>query len=207
MEHFFTSAAIAIAALFPIVDPIGLVPVFHNLTRHLTVAERRRQALLGVISAVAILVAFLFFGRFVLDFFGISLAAIEFVGGLVIAVVGWEMLTQPIADEIDEDEREDEVFFAPIAFPMLAGPGALAVTLGLSNRHDNWLDYPGFVLGIIVVAAIAYVILRNADWVLERMGPKAIDVTNRILGLIVLAIAAELVFNGIADHFGLTVTD
>jgi multiple antibiotic resistance protein len=173
----------------------------------MTVAERRRQALLGTVSAVAILVVFLLFGRFVLDFFGVSLAAIEFVGGLVIAVVGWEMLTQSAVEELEGPDREDEVFFSPIAFPLLAGPGALAVTLGLSNRHDSWLDYPGFVTGIVAIAAISYLILRHADRVLERMGPKAIDVVNRILGLIVLAIAAELAFNGIADHFGLTVTD
>lgn len=203
MDHFLTSAGLAVAALFPVVDPIGIIPVFHNLTRHMTVAERRRQALMGAVAAVAILVVFLFFGRFVLDFFGISLAAIEFVGGLVIAAVGWEMLTQSAQEELDAAERDEDVYFTPIAFPLLAGPGALAITLGLTNRHDNWLDYPGFVLGIVAVAALSYLILRHADRVLERVGPKGIDVLNRILGLIVLAIAAELVFHGISDHFGL----
>lgn len=208
-EHLLTSLVVAVAALFPVVDPIGIVPVFHNLTRGMSESERRRQALKGCLAACAILVVFLFFGRFVLDFFGISLAAIEFVGGIVIGVVGWEMLTSDASKELDEEESsgDEDVFFAPIAFPLLAGPGALAIILGLNNRHDHVLDYPGFVLGILVIAVVSYAILIHSDRVIKRLGPKGIDVINRILGLIVLAIAAELVFHGISDHFGLTLVE
>lgn len=120
------------------------------------------------------------------------------------------MLTQPLRAAYEEESVSDEgreIFFSPLAFPLLAGPGALAITLGLSNRHDNWADYLGFVVGIVVVLALAYLILSRADWLLRRLGPRGIDVFNRIMGLIVLAIAAELVFHGISDHFGLTLVE
>lgn len=210
MEHFFTSAGIAVAALFPVVDPIGVVPWFLQVTGKLSSDDRRSEVWKAAVISVAILVLFLFFGRFVLDFFDVSLAAVEFVGGLVIGWVGWEMLTQPLKVAYEENEVPDdgrEIFFSPLAFPLLAGPGALAITLGLSNRHDNWADYPGFVAGIVVVLALAYLILSRADWLLHRLGPRGIDVFNRIMGLIVLAIAAELVFHGISDHFGLTLVE
>jgi multiple antibiotic resistance protein len=210
MEHFFTSAGVAVAALFPVVDPIGVVPWFLGVTRDLSSDERRSEAAKAALISVAMLTLFLFFGHFVLDFFEVSLAAVEFVGGLVIGWVGWEMLTQPLKTAYEKEvasENGREIFFSPLAFPLLAGPGALAITLGLSNRHDNWLDYPGFVVGIVVVLALAYLILTRADWLLRRLGPHGIDVFNRIMGLIVLAIAAELVFHGISDHFGLTVVE
>jgi len=199
MEHFLKSAVVATAALFPIVNPIGIVPTFLSMTRELDEAARRRQALKGAVATIAILTVFLFFGRFVLDFFGISLAAIEFVGGLIVGYVGWQMLSQSAG--VQTSEEEGEVYFSPLAFPLLAGPGALAVVMGLANRHDHWLDFTGFVFGIVLVAAISYLILDHAHGVLTRMGPKGVDVVSRILALIVLAIAAELVFHGVADHF------
>lgn len=206
MEHFFVSAGVAVAALFPIVDPIGLVPTFLALTRNMDEQGRRSVLLKALAAAVAMLVVFLFFGRFVLDFFEVSLAAVEFVGGLIIGYVGWQMVTEPESLE-PEPHEEEGLHISPLAFPLLAGPGALAVTLGLSNRHDSWLDYPGFVFGIMVVCGLAYVILSHGQRVLGFLGPRGIDVLNRILGLFVLAIAVELIFNGIADHFGLEIVE
>lgn len=214
MEHVAVSAGVAVAALFPIMDPIGVVPWFVASTRRWTGEERRAAAAKAAVWSVVIMVVFLFFGRFVLDFFEISLAAIEFVGGLVIAYVGWEMLIGDAGKEPEPGSVEaaagtepaadrEEIYFSPLAFPLLAGPGALAVTVGLSNRHDNSLDYVGFVLGILAATFLCYLIVAYADRVLERLGPKGVDVLNRIFGLLVLAIAAELVFHGISDHFGL----
>ena len=174
MDEFFTSAGVALAALFPIIDPIGNVPWLLRTTRGLSVDERRSMVLRGVVISVAMLTVFLLFGHFVLDFFSVSLAAVEFVGGLVIGWVGWGMLTQPIetpsgaAAEPDAGEEVEDIAFIPLAFPLLAGPGALAITLGLSNRHDTTLDYVGFVGGI---ARLVYLILSRAEIVLRWIGP------------------------------------
>lgn len=204
MEHFFISIGVAFAALIPIVDPVGAVPVFLGLTQGMERDERRGQALKAVVAALAILVVFLAIGHFILDYFGISLAAVEFVGGLVLGYMGWQMLTQQIEPpDPDEPNSQGEIYFSPMAFPLLGGPGALAVVLAFSNRADHWLDFPGFLIGIVLVLAVTYVILARADRILALLGPTGVDVTNRIMGLIVLLIAAELVFNGVADEFGL----
>jgi multiple antibiotic resistance protein len=204
LEHLFVSIGVAFAALFPIVDPIGAVPAFLGLTQKMDRDERRAQALKAVVAALAIMTVFLAIGHFILDYFEISLAAVEVVGGLVLGYMGWQMLTQPIEPPDPEEHGSDtDIYFSPMAFPLLAGPGALAVVLAFSNRADNWLDFPGFLIGIVLILAVTYLILVHADRVLGLLGPKGVDVMNRVMGLIVLLIAAELVFNGVADEFGL----
>jgi multiple antibiotic resistance protein len=204
LDQLLISIGVAFAALFPIVDPIGNVPTFLGLTQAMDADERKDQALKAVAAAVAILVLFLTIGNFILEYFGISLAAVEVVGGLVLGYAGWQMLAQPIESQHpEEDDSDADIYFTPMAFPLLAGPGALATVLAFSNRTDHWLDYPGFLIGIVLVLAVTYLSLAYADRVLSRLGPKGVEVLNRIMGLIVLLIAAELLFHGVADEFGL----
>ncbi|MCB0828133.1 MAG: MarC family protein [Solirubrobacterales bacterium] len=209
MEELLQAAGIAVVALFPVIDPIGGTPWFAVATRDLDPRARRSEAFRGAWIAAVILILFLFAGSFVLDFFGVSLPAVEFVGGLVIGWVGWQMLMESPSQELDQADGPAgrDISLTPLAFPLLAGPGALAIVLGLSNRHDSAADYIGFSLGILVVLAITFAILTRAGELIARIGPRGIDVINGILGLIVLAIAAELVFHGISDYFGLTIVE
>lgn len=209
MEELLQAAGIAVVALFPIIDPIGNTPWFVVATRDFDRRTRRSQAFRGVWIAAVMLILFLLGGSFILDFFGVSLAAVECVGGLVIGWVGWQMLMDTPSQDLDEtpSPADRDISFSPLAFPLLAGPGALAIALGLSNRHDSAADYIGFSLGIVIVLAISLAILTRAGELIARLGPRGIDVINGIFGLIVLAIAAELVFHGISDYFGLTIVE
>lgn len=207
MEHLFVSIGVAFAALFAVVDPIGAVPTFLAITRDRDRAWVRRQAFLAAVTSAAMLFVFLVIGNVILEFFGISLAAVEVVGGLIIGYVGWDMAVGHLP-EVDEAELDrKDVYFHPMAFPMLAGPGALAVVLSLSNRADDVLDFPGFAVGIAAVCLVSFLAIWAAGPIARRLGPHGIEVLNRVMGLIVLAIAAELVFHGIADEFGLRTTE
>jgi len=190
--------------MFPIIDPIGNVPTFLALTGSMDRARRRSVALKSVAAALVILAVFLAIGNFILEYFGISLAAVEVVGGLVFGYMGWQMLFHSIElADLEQHETGPDIYFTPMAFPLLAGPGALAAVLALSNRADSWLDFPGFLIGIVLVLAVAYLLFTQGDRVLGLLGPRGIDLMNRLMGLIVLLIAAEFVFHGIADEFGL----
>jgi multiple antibiotic resistance protein len=204
LEQSLTSFGVTFAALFPIVDPIGNVGAFLALTPGADAAERRRLARRACVAMVGILFVFLLIGHFVLDFFDISLAAIEVVGGLVVGYTGWQMLTGTLDDP--EAEGED-VSLAPLAFPLLAGPGAIGVLFGLGNRADSAFDYPGYVAGILAIAALTYLAFSHAHRVHDAIGSRGIAVLNQVMGLLVLAIAAELMFHGIADHFGLELVE
>lgn len=200
VEHGLTSFAVTFAALFPIVDPVGNVGAFLALTPGADVAERRRLARRACVAMVAILFVFLLIGRFVLAFFDISLAAIEVVGGLVVGYTGWQMLSGTL-----EDPETDggDVSLAPLAFPLLAGPGAIGILFGLANRADHPLDYPGYFVGILAIALLTYLCFSHAHRVHDMIGSRGISMLNKVMGLLVLAIAAELIFHGVADHFGI----
>lgn len=178
-----------------------------SLTGEMEVERRNQQALSAALLAGALLTAFFTVGSYVLTIFHVSLAAVEAVGGLVIGYTGWQMATSHPTDErLKPRMRDEDIAFYPMAFPLLAGPGALAMALGLTNRHDSYLDFVGWAIGITAICFLSYVFLRLSGPISRRLGSRGIEVTTRIMGLLVLAIGAELVFNGIAHEFGLQVT-
>lgn len=208
VEHVVSTVIVTFAVLFPIVDPIGVLPPFVALTEHMEVRQRHREAALAALVAAAMLVVYLLMGHYVLSLFGVSLAAVEVVGGLIIGYTGWQMaVTRPIGIADHPPADVEDVYFYPLAFPLLAGPGALAVLLAMTNRYDSWLDFVGAVIGLVGVCIGAFLAMRSADPISNTIGPKGIEVVTRIMGLIALLIAAELIFHGIADHFGITLID
>lgn len=193
------AAGVTFGALFPIVNVLGAGPIFHGLTSRMTEEQRRVEARKAAIGTFALLVVFLFVGRFVLDFFGITLAALEIAGGLVVAYAGWEMIRKGL-EEADDNADATSVWMTPMTMPLLAGPGALGVVLGLATRHETSGHYAGTVLGIAAIALVAWVVLTHGGRLLRLLGRGGIDALIRVMGLIVLAIAVELVAHGVTSH-------
>jgi multiple antibiotic resistance protein len=197
------SAAIAtFLALFPIIDPPGAVPLFFSLTSSFPAPERRRTALRTALYVIAILVVFLFFGRFVLIFFGISLPVLKIAGGLIVANTAWGMVTgnsRMTADESTEASTKEDISLTPMAMPMLSGPGSIGVVMGLAAHADSMTVYLGMVIGIVALGAIVYFFLCLSGPLVKRLGPGAIGAINRIFGFLLLDIAVQLVWDGAAD--------
>jgi multiple antibiotic resistance protein len=197
------SAAIAtLLALFPIVNPFGAVPLFFSLTANLTATERRNTALKTAAYVIAILVVFLFFGRFVLIFFGISLPVLRIAGGLIVANTAWGMVTgdaRMTAAESDEAATKADISLTPMAMPMLSGPGSIGVVMGLAADANSMIAYLGMVIGIAALGFVVYLFLGLGGPLVKRLGPGAAGAINRIFGFLLLAIAVQLVWDGIAD--------
>jgi multiple antibiotic resistance protein len=197
------SAAVAtFLALFPIVNPFGGVPLFFSLTSDFPGAERKRTALKTAAYVVAILVVFLFFGRFVLNFFGISLPVLKIAGGLIVANTAWGMVTgndRITAAESHEASTKEDISLTPMAMPMLSGPGSIGVVMGLAAHADSMIAYLGMVIGIAVLGLAVYMFLCLGGPMVKRLGPGATGAINRIFGFLILAIAVQLVWDGIAD--------
>jgi multiple antibiotic resistance protein len=200
--HDLPSAAVAtFLALFPIVNPFGGVPLFFSLTSDYTDPQRNRAAFKTSVYVIAILVIFLFFGRFVLIFFGISLPVLRIAGGLIVGHTGWGMVTASnriTPAETNEATSKEDISLTPMAMPMLSGPGAIGVVMGLATEANSPAEYLGMVLGIAALGLVVYVFLSVGGPLVKRLGPGAVGAINRIFGFLILAIAVQLVWDGIA---------
>jgi multiple antibiotic resistance protein len=141
-----TAATATFLALLPIVNPLGGIPLFFSLTANFPAQERRSTALKTSLYVIAILIIFMLFGRFVLNFFGISLPVLKIAGGLIVANTAWGMVTgssRMTMEESSEALTKQDISLTPMAMPMLSGPGSIGVVMGLAAHADNLLAYAG----------------------------------------------------------------
>jgi len=200
-----TAATATFLALFPIVNPFGGIPLFFSLTTDFTSSERRRTALKTGFYVIAILVVFMLFGRFVLNFFGISLSVLKIAGGLIVANTAWGMVTgssRMTHEESNEAMTKEDISLTPMAMPMLSGPGSIGVVMGLAAHADHLLAYIGMIVGILGIGITVTLFLCLGGPFVKRLGPGAVGAINRIFGFLILAIAVQLVWDGVADFRG-----
>jgi multiple antibiotic resistance protein len=196
------SAAATFLALFPIVDPLGGIPIFFTMTSSWSAKDRRWTALKTGIWVFVILVTFLFFGRFVLHFFGISLPVLKIAGGLIVANTAWGMVTSHARitpEESHEAEEKEDISLTPLAMPLMSGPGAIGVVMALAAHVDSGASYLGMVIGIAAVALSVFLFFLMGGPMVRRLGPSAVGAINKIFGFLILAIAVQLVADGVAD--------
>jgi multiple antibiotic resistance protein len=189
-------------ALFPIVNPFGGIPFFFALTTGYGERDRNITALKTACYVFLILVFFLFLGRFVLSFFGLSLPVLRIAGGLIVAHSAWNMVTgesRVTAAEGSEAATKDEIALTPMAMPMLSGPGSIGVVIGMAATTSNWFSYIGMVVAIAALAVTVFLFLRLGGPLVARLGPTATGAINRIFGFLILSIAVQLIWDGLAE--------
>jgi multiple antibiotic resistance protein len=189
-------------ALFPIVNPFGGVPMFFALTADMDPGERRATALKTSVYVISILIVFLFFGRFVLNFFGISLPVLQIAGGLIVANTAWGMVTassRMTPAESHEASTKEDISLTPMAMPMLSGPGSIGVIMGLAAHADSMTAYLGMVIGIVAIGVVVFLFLSLGGPFVKRLGPGTTGAINRIFGFLILAVAVQLVWDGAAQ--------
>src|SRR5215470_624780 len=196
------AAAATFLALFPIVNPFGGIPLFFSITSGFTQKDRYRAALRTALHVFVILVTFMFFGRFVLNFFGISLPVLQIAGGLIVANTAWGMVTggnRITPAESDEAATKEDISLTPMAMPMLSGPGSIGVVMGLAAHVDSPSAYLGMVIGIGGLSVSVFLFLRLGGPLVARLGPGTAGAISRIFGFLILAIAVQLIWDGAAD--------
>jgi multiple antibiotic resistance protein len=199
------SALATFLALFPIVDPFGGVPIFFTMTSSWQARDRQRTAMKTGLWVFVILVTFLFFGRFVLHFFGISLPVLKIAGGLIVANTAWAMVTSTARitpAESNEAADKEDISLTPLAMPLMSGPGAIGVVMALAAHVDNSAAYLGMIIGIAAVAVSVSLFFWLGGPLVRRLGPGAVGAINKIFGFLILAIAVQLVWDGVADFKG-----
>ena len=198
----------AIAALLAISNPIGAAPVFASLTAGRSPGQRRKAAFSVVIAVFVILAIATFAGEWILKAFGVSLPAFQAGGGLVVLLMGLEMLhgsptkmqhgnehKAPTDDGGDEDAGGDSII-VPLAMPMIAGPGTITTVITLTSHGKGISDSIIVLIASGVLAAALLVVLFAAGWLDQRMSKSAHTILLRFMGLVLVAIGAQLVLAG-----------
>jgi multiple antibiotic resistance protein len=205
MTELFISAFVT---LFVIIDPPGCAPIFASLTHDCPPAERRRMAIRSVLVAAGILLFFGLFGEDLMRQLGISLAAFRIAGGIMLFLIALEMVferrtarRESRAQEVNASPEHDDVSVFPMAIPMIAGPGSIASVMLLMARSD------GLAASLVVVGALAAILaltmlaLLAAGPLMRLLGHKMEAMITRVLGVILAALAAQFVIDGIAVSF------
>jgi len=196
--------------LFVVVEPISLIPLFTGLTAGASTSYKRRMALKAVTISALILLVFALGGAAFLQLMGISLEAFRIFGGLLLFLLALEMVfaresgTRTSSDEAAESRRRADISVFPLAFPFIAGPGALATILLWFGR----IQLPGqagLFAGLIAAAALVLAIVLALLWVAEPLmrviGVTGANVASRLLGVILGALAVQFVLDGLRQAF------
>lgn len=190
--------------ILPIANPFSTAVVFLTITEGLSEKGRRQQARLACIYMAVILVIFLLLGSLIMNFFGISIPGLRIAGGLIVARIGFGMLSSVSANEMPEDSREeavrmDDVAFTPLAMPMLSGPGAIAVTIGMAADAEGVGENLAIVVGICLVALVSWVVLRASARVVRRLGATGMNAMGRIMGFLLVCVGIQFIVDGSHD--------
>ncbi len=195
----------AFSAVFSVVDPFGVVPVYITLTKNDSAAHARRTALRAAIAMVVALCAFALAGSGILHFFGITIAAFRIAGGTLLFLMAVDMLrAQPSRERLTPEEESEgvekpDVSIFPLAVPMLSGPGSMATVMVLMGQATD-LPRKLAVLGAIgACGLLTFIILVFGKLAERRLGKTGLNVLHRVMGLLLAAIAAQFVLDGLLE--------
>lgn len=174
--------------LFSVIDMIGNVPIIINMKKE----GLKIDASTSSIVCAIIMVSFLFFGAAILSLFGIDIPSFAIAGSLVMFFIGLEMILG-IRFFKEENLENASGSIVPIAFPLLAGAGTLTTIISLKVKYDNL----SIILGIIINVLIIYLVLRSTDWLSQRISPQVTSTLRKVFGILLLAIAIQIVRNNI----------
>ena len=196
-----------LVTLAAVLDPFTAVPVFLLLTRHHTPAERARTARITALTVGTLLAAAALAGEGLLVLMGTSIAAFRVGGGIVLLLMGLSMLgaeTSPLRTtpaEATEAATKESIAVVPLGIPLLAGPGALSAVIVQMGRGSGPVHAVLVLACIAVVTLLCWLSLRFAERVGRTLGPIGLNVANRLLGLVLTAIAVEMMALGLKSLF------
>jgi multiple antibiotic resistance protein len=183
----------AFVTLFVIIDPPGIVPVFIGLTRGRSTRTRRRLALQAAVVAFAVIVAFALLGQQILDYTQVKIQALEGAGGLLLLLVSLQLLTGKSEEPTSTERAKTNVAFVPLGTPLLAGPGGIVATMLFVQRVHTVSEGLALALAITAVAVVAWLVMRFAGVIQRVLTDNGVELLTRIAGLLLSAIAVQLV--------------
>jgi multiple antibiotic resistance protein len=203
MGREFALFAGTFTTLLAIINPLEVLPVYIELLAQKDDATHRAVARRACLYALLLSFFFLIFGAFILKLFGVPLAMVRIVGGIILMRIGFSLfMPQNSGGGIDfsSGSVDANIAFVPLAMPLMVGPGAIATIIGMTatikDSATEVLSFVAIAAAILVTMIVTYLCLANARKLTERIGPMGIDAVTRIVGFFVSAIGVGLIFNG-----------
>ena len=200
----------ALSSILIVVNPLGALLVYNSITEFMDSKDKRKVAAYGCRIAGAVLIFFTLFGSSLLSLFGITISAFTVAGGVLLFGIGMEMVyartsrAKVTATEKYESIDAEDISSMPLAFPMISGPGTITTVIVLS-QDTPILSEPvelGIILGsVIVTILITYIVLISSEQITKRIGQREYRVVNRLMGIMLMAIAVQFIINGISQAF------
>ena len=215
MNGVVSAFLLTFAGLFPIVNPIEGAPFFLALTADLTSAERQVLARKAAVNGLALLLGSMALGPWMLEFFGIELPVVRIAGGLVVAALGWKLLSQEQWSDhagagLADAPRKKIGSFYPLTMPLTVGPGSMSVAITIGSRKPAGFPQlsqlaehaSGAVLGLIAIALSIYLAYRFAENIARLLGATGLEVLVRLSAFILMCIGIEIVWSGYSTLTG-----
>ncbi len=196
---------LATSSLLVIVDPLATVPAFLAMTPTDSPEQRIRMAKLASWVTAGVLMAFSTAGTWIFKFLGITMPAFQIAASIVLLLVALDMLraqrsrVHETSEETAAGVEKTDIAIAPLAIPMLAGPGAISTALLLHNQADGIYQHVALYVCIAVVALISYLVLRFSARGAQWLSPIALNITTRIMGLLLAAVAIQFMINALRE--------
>ncbi len=199
--------SVALATFFATIGPVDVAAMFAVFTGGLDDRERRRTAVRGVLIAGALLLMFALLGEWVLNMLGISLAALRAAGGVLLLLIGIDMVagkgsgaTTTTREEHREAELKADIAVFPLATPLIAGPGAIgAVILLMAHAESNYAEQALVIVALLLVLLLTLVSLLLASRLQSLLGVTGMHMVSRVFGVLLCALAMQFLFDGIAQ--------
>ena len=200
-KDWLNDILLAFLAILPVVNPFSKPPIFLSITEGWSNEERRAEAFKASLYAFIILLVSLVAGTFILKFFAISLPALQIAGGLLIARTAFQMLNpQPQHHQTDDEKRDacerEDISFVPLAMPLLAGPGSMAVMINLATEVKFWAEWVIYSIAALAVAVISYFVLAESVRFARFMGVNGMNAMSKLMGFLLLALAVQFMISG-----------
>ena len=204
MLSFFLAS---FTTLFTIVNPMGAVGPYLAMTLNESEKKRREMALRASIVSGGVLAFSAAVGAFVFKFYGITLPALKIAGGILLFFVAFDMLnarpsrSKQTAEEEEEGVLKEDIAVFPLAIPLLSGPGAIVSVFILTDKASSMNRHIALYGAILVSSLLVYFVLREAHRVVRILGQIGVNVTSRLMGLVLASIAIQFVIDGVAAAF------
>jgi multiple antibiotic resistance protein len=195
-------------ALFSVMNPVGSVPIFLRLTQNDSKRSKNKTALWTSINVFIILIISFFAGKYILNFFGISIDVLRIAGGLVICMSAYGLLMgasgkqRGVSKKVTDDaQHRSDIALTPLAIPMMAGPGAMSLLIAMYQDYPGYLDKIIIISAILVSCIVIFAVLRSSNYISRLLGASGIVAISRIVGFLVMAIGIQYIINSLVIIF------